>query len=337
MPKPDLNLKQALRAASRAGETERLEEAAAQIALVHDRSSLTPLPIARIRPRPDQPRRHFDEEALEELAASIREQGLLQPIVVRRLPNGDYELVAGERRWRAAQRAGQETIPAIVRTLEADQALEASLTENLQRENLTPLEESRIFHRMTEELGYSIRQLAQRIGKGKGYVEDRLRLARMEPALQQLVAERPDALTHAREIEKVEDPALRQALIREAQAGEPLQQIRQRIRQSIHVEERRVSGRPDTPEDPGEHPASAAVASMEGTAVRQSADPVRASEAELSSQFEALEAIARRLRIHLEVTDVPANPARRQALLEELTRVLESVQGFIARLKRWGA
>src|SRR5436190_20165258 len=118
------------------------------------------MPVNRIEPNPDQPRMVFDGEALHELAASIREHGVLQPILVRPLGNNQYQLIAGERRWRATREAGLPTIPALVEEIDDDTALEISIIENLQREDLNPLEEATMFDRMVHEHGYSIRKLA---------------------------------------------------------------------------------------------------------------------------------------------------------------------------------
>ena len=134
------------------------------------------VPLDRIDPNPEQPRMTFDEDALAELAASIREHGVLQPVLVR--PRGEqnhYQLVAGERRWRAARAAGLSEIPALIENLDDDTALEIGIIENLQREDLSPLEEAMIYERMTAEHGYSVRRLAQKLGKDKGYIENRLR------------------------------------------------------------------------------------------------------------------------------------------------------------------
>ncbi|HEY7599474.1 MAG TPA: ParB/RepB/Spo0J family partition protein, partial [Candidatus Limnocylindrales bacterium] len=146
--------------------------------------------LERIEANPDQPRMTFDEAALAELAASIREHGVLQPVLVRPLPGTAhrYQLVAGERRWRASKLAGQTDIPALIEQLDDDTALEIGLIENLQREDLSPLEEALMYQRMTAEHGYSVRRLAQKIGKDKGYVENRLRLADAPTEIKQLVS-----------------------------------------------------------------------------------------------------------------------------------------------------
>ena len=135
------------------------------------------VPIDRIDPNPQQPRVVFEEDALEELAASIREHGVLQPILVRPIGPNQYQIVAGERRWRASRLAGLASIPALIEEIDDDTALEISIIENLQREDLTPLDEAAMYDRMVHEHGYSIRKLAEKLGKDKGYLENRLRLA----------------------------------------------------------------------------------------------------------------------------------------------------------------
>ena len=162
------------------------------------RVAIKEIPVDRILPNPAQPRLSYEEVGLSELAASIREHGVLQPILVRSAGH-EFELVAGERRWRASRLAGRDTIPAIVADLDERTALEVSIIENLQREDLSPLDEAAMYHRMTADLGYSVRTLAQRIGKDKGYVENRLRLDDAPPDICDLVYVRNDSLSHAYE------------------------------------------------------------------------------------------------------------------------------------------
>ena len=147
------------------------------------------VPVSKILPNPAQPRLSYDEESLTELADSIREHGVLQPILVR--PSGSkFELIAGERRWRASTMAERETIPAIVAEFDEQTALEVSIIENLQREDVSPLEEAAMFRKMTDIFGYSVRQLAQKVGKDKGYIENRLRLASAPDDVREMVAQR---------------------------------------------------------------------------------------------------------------------------------------------------
>src|SRR5688500_7968225 len=149
----------------------------------------------------------FDEDALAELAASVTEHGVPLPVFVRPTDQlQQCQLVAGERRWRAARAAGLREIPALIEQLDDDTAMEIGIIENLQREDLSPLEEAMIYDRMTHEHGYSVRRLAQKIGKDKGYVENRLRLAGAPTEIKQLVSLRKDTRSHAYELLKVEDP-----------------------------------------------------------------------------------------------------------------------------------
>ena len=194
-------------------------------------ASVREIPLDRITPNPDQPRMTFDEEALAELAASIKEHGVLQPVLVR--PTGElqrYQLVAGERRWRAARLAGLTEIPALIEQLDDETAMEIGIIENLQREDLSPLEEAMIYDRMTHEHGYSVRRLAQKLGKDKGYIENRLRLAGAPTEIKQLVSLRKDTVSHAYELLKVEDPKKRRRLAEQVASGElSLVKLREKI------------------------------------------------------------------------------------------------------------
>jgi ParB/RepB/Spo0J family partition protein len=202
--------------------------------------------VDHIDPNPEQPRLAFDEATLEELAASIIEHGVLQPILVRPTDGGRYQLIAGERRWRASRIAGRVTIPALVEDIDDDTALEISIIENLQREDISPLDEAGMYDRMVREHGYSIRKLAEKLGKDKGYLENRLRLADAPPEIRALVSVRKDTLSHAYELMKVEDPRKRKRLAEQVARNElSLVKLRERI-----------EGRPPrvvaVPIDPGE-------------------------------------------------------------------------------------
>jgi ParB family transcriptional regulator, chromosome partitioning protein len=208
------------------------------------------IPVANIESNPQQPRMIFDADALHELAASIREHGVLQPILVRPLGANRYQLVAGERRWRASREAGLDTIPALVEELDDDTALEIAIIENLQREDLSPLEEATMYDRMVRDHGYSIRKLADKLGKDKGYVENRLRLADAPQEIRDLVSVRKDTLSHAYELLKVSDEKKRRRLAAKVASGElSLVKLRERI------EGRPARVRPDA-EEPGLFDAS---------------------------------------------------------------------------------
>jgi ParB family transcriptional regulator, chromosome partitioning protein len=137
---------------------------------------LRELPVGLIKPNPKQPRTHFDEEALAGLASSIEANGVVQPLLVRPLPDGSYELVAGERRWRAAQRAGLEKVPAVIRDSEQTERLQVALVENMVREDLNPVDEARACATLIEELGLSKEELARRVGRSRPAVSNLIRL-----------------------------------------------------------------------------------------------------------------------------------------------------------------
>ena len=170
------------------------------------------IPIASVRPSHRQPREVFDEEAMAELVFSIREVGLLQPVVVRPLGDESYELVMGERRWRASQQAGLTTIPAIVRETDDDVMLRDALLENLHRSQLNPLEEAAAYGQLLEDFGCTHEELAQRIGRSRPQISNTLRLLRLSPAVQRRVAAGVLSAGHARALLAVEDGDLQDRL-----------------------------------------------------------------------------------------------------------------------------
>jgi len=152
---------------------------------------------ARIDPNPDQPRQHMDEEKLAGLARSLSEQGIVQPMIVRK-DGARFQLIAGERRWRAAQRAGLEKVPVLVREVADHQVLEIALVENIQREDLNPIEEASAYRRLVSELGYSQEQVASRVGKDRSTVANLLRLLRLPRDVRGLIAKQALSPGHAR-------------------------------------------------------------------------------------------------------------------------------------------
>ena len=164
------------------------------------KSEVELVPIARLEPREGQPRANFDEESLAELASSIAEYGLIQPITVRRLPSGYYQIIAGERRWRASRLAGLGEVP--VRIIEADDrmATELALVENLQREDLNPLEEAQGYRTLIEEYGLTQDEAAKRVGKSRPVVTNALRLLALAPEVQQFIEQGLLSAGHARAI-----------------------------------------------------------------------------------------------------------------------------------------
>jgi ParB family chromosome partitioning protein len=170
------------------------------------------VPVGSVTPNPRQPRHNFDEEALEELAASITEVGLLQPIVVRKLSGGNYELVMGERRWRASQQAGLEFIPAIVRETPDTDMLRDALLENLHRQQLDPLEEAAAYQQLLDDFGATHEQLAQKVGRSRPHISNTLRLLNLPPSVQKKLAAGVISAGHARALLSLDNPLAQEYL-----------------------------------------------------------------------------------------------------------------------------
>jgi len=183
----------------------------------HD-AALREISVSQIEPNPNQPRDHFDEEALVSLTASVTELGVLQPVLVRPLGNERYELIAGERRWRAAKRAGLQAIPAVVRTIDDTASLEQAVVENLHRQDLNALEEAAAYQQLVEEFHLSHDDVARRVGKSRSAVSNTLRLLQLPPGIQKLVAEGQLSAGHARALLGTPDRAFQEALARRAAA-----------------------------------------------------------------------------------------------------------------------
>jgi len=183
----------------------------------HD-AALREIAVSQIEPNPNQPRDHFDEEALVALTASVTELGVLQPVLVRPLGNDRFELIAGERRWRAAKRAGLQAIPAVVRTIDDTASLEQAVVENLHRQDLNALEEAAAYQQLVEEFHLSHDDVARRVGKSRSAISNTLRLLQLPPGIQKLVAEGQLSAGHARALLGTPDRAFQEALARRAAA-----------------------------------------------------------------------------------------------------------------------
>ncbi|MGK2928333.1 MAG: ParB/RepB/Spo0J family partition protein [Acidimicrobiales bacterium] len=171
------------------------------------------VPIAAVTPNPRQPRTHFDEESLAGLTASITEMGVLQPILVRSASDGRFELIAGERRWRAAKRAGLQTIPIVVRDADTDaELLEQALVENLHRADLNAMEEAGAYQQLVEDFGLTQEQVAKRVGKSRAAISNTLRLFQLPPGIQALVADDQLTAGHARALLGTPDRSYQAAL-----------------------------------------------------------------------------------------------------------------------------
>jgi len=227
----------------------------------------TELPVDRIVPNPFQPRRYFDEAALAELADSIRSEGIIQPIVVRGYQD-HYQLIAGERRWRAAQLAGLTAVPVRVQRMPDERMLEVALIENIQREDLDPIETARAFQRLSADLSLSHEEIGRRTGKDRATVSNAIRLLQLPDEVQRLLAERKLSPGHARALLKIADPAL----IRQIAAQAVQQQWSVRYVEQLTNEQAKSDPPERKPEPAPQDPnVRAAVADLErslGTRVR---------------------------------------------------------------------
>jgi len=181
-----------------------------------DTPRLLDIPVGSIVPNPNQPRVHFDEESLAELAASIREIGVLQPVLVRPVGDDSYELIAGERRWRAARRAGLAVVPAVVRATDDLGSVERALVENLHRQDLTPLEEAAAYQQLIEDFSLTHEQVAQRVGKSRSAVTNTMRLMSLPAGIQSLLADGRLSAGHAKALLGTPDRAYQEQLARRA-------------------------------------------------------------------------------------------------------------------------
>jgi len=187
----------------------------AEESVVADVRSLKHVPIELIRANPKNPRKHFAEDDLESLAQSLRDKGLLQPIVVRPASTGGYEIVAGERRWRAAQRAAIHDVPVLIRELDDRETLEIALIENVQRADLNPLEEARAYKQLIDQYGYTQQQLASSIGKSRSHIANTLRLQTLPESVLMHIETGMLSAGHARTLVATESPqALAEKIIR---------------------------------------------------------------------------------------------------------------------------
>ena len=173
-----------------------------------DSQAVSALPISEIEPNTDQPRKQFEPSALADLADSIKQYGILQPLVVRPMPDGSYQLVAGERRWRAARMAGLSEVPVVMKELTDSEAMALALIENLQREDLNPIEEAMGFRELMENYGLTQEQVSQKVGKSRPVVTNAMRLLNLPKEIQAMVAEGSLSSGHARSLLSLEDEGL---------------------------------------------------------------------------------------------------------------------------------
>jgi ParB family transcriptional regulator, chromosome partitioning protein len=214
---------------------------------VGEGGGLQDLPVDLVRANPMQPRRSFDEDTLDGLVESIKELGVLQPVLVREADDG-YELIAGERRLRAARRAGLRTIPALVRSADDVSSLEQALVENLHRQDLNPLEEAAAYQQLIEDFGYTQDQVAQRVGRSRSAVANLLRLFQLTPAVQRLVGEQLLSAGHAKALLGHPDRSYQEALAKRAVSeGLSVRELEQLVRERLELEAELERGSEPTP------------------------------------------------------------------------------------------
>ena len=180
-------------------------------------SNLSEIAIKLIVPNPNQPRREFDEEAMNELANSIREVGIITPITLRQMPDGNYQIIAGERRWRASQLAGLTSIPAYIRTVEDENVMEMALVENIQREDLNAIEIALAYQHMADTMGMTQEKIADRVGKSRTAITNYLRLLKLPAQIQMALKNHEMDMGHARALLAIDSPSAQIKLFREVQ------------------------------------------------------------------------------------------------------------------------
>lgn len=224
--------------------------------------------VSKIRPNRSQPRQSFDQDGIEELARSLKTSGLLQPVVVRPAENGSYELIAGERRWRAAQRAGIHQIPAVVRDVPDEKLLELALIENVQREELNAIEEAEAYRILADDLGLTQNEIAERVGKQRTTVANAIRLLNLPAKVQQLVRNRQISMGHARALLALEDEKIILELAeRIAREGLSVREVEARAKRP-HTGSGPRAGRPPKAPDPNVAAAEQALQRALGTRVK---------------------------------------------------------------------
>ena len=288
-------------------------------------SLLRVVPISHIRPNAYQPRSHFDEESMGSLAASIREVGLLQPVLVRELEGEEdsYELIAGERRWRAARRAGLQTIPVLVQVADDVASLEQALVENLHRVDLNALEEAAAYQQLIDEFGLTHEQVATRMGKGRATVTNTLRLLQLPAGAQRALAERTISAGHARALLGTPDRALQEKMVEQiVDQGLTVRAVEELVRQG--GAELRVV--PDAPE--AAEPAPSTDGMTSGTTPSASRRPaVRKLPEPGVLELEDLLSTYLNTRVKVDIQNRRGRLVVEFATLEDLERIYRAMVG----------
>lgn len=232
------------------------------------------LAVEKIRPGPFQARQEFDAAALSELAASIKAHGVMQPVVVRPLGDDQYELIIGERRWRACQQAGIKTIPAVIRRVDDLTSSEMMLVENLQREDLNPLEEALAYRRLVDEFHLTQEEIAARVGKSRPRVANTMRLLQLPQEVQDLLAKGVLSAGHGKALLGLESPEQQRALAREiADRGLSVRETEKAVRRLLRAGTGPARARKETPSGPELAEAESRLRQLLGTKVKIKAGP----------------------------------------------------------------
>ena len=236
----------------------------------HPSAAPAKIPIGDIHPNPLNPRSAFSEDKLEELAQSIRANGIIQPLVVRRVDN-KYQIIAGERRWRASKRAGLTEVPVVIQDFADDRLLEIALIENIQREDLNPIEVAHAFQKLAHDLKLSHEEIGTRTGKDRTTITNMLRLLRLPPEVQQYVAESPDRMTmgHARAILGLPTADAQRDMAAKILASRmSVRQVEQLVQKALRGDEQEDQPKKEKTQDPNVKAASKTLESVLGTRVR---------------------------------------------------------------------
>ena len=269
--------------------------------------------VEAIRPNPYQPRKDFDEKTLDELADSIRQLGVIQPLTVRSLGRGQYELISGERRLRASRRAGLKQVPAYVREATTEEILEMAIVENVQREDLNPVEIALGYQRLTEEVGLTQEQVAEKVSKSRSAVANTLRLLKLPPRVQASLREGTVTAGHARMLVALDDEPAQLALHREI-LDDGL---------SVREVERRVRAMRESEQEAASEPSKTAQKAEEKTAALSSRDRLQIE----SFESDLREKLATQVQIRHRPADGAGSISIAYYSVEDLERVVEALRG----------
>ena len=218
-------------------------------------SNLNEIPLAQIEPNPDQPRREFDETAMQELAKSIQEIGIVSPITLRKVADDRYQIIAGERRWRASQRAGLTSIPAYIRTVEDENVMEMALVENIQREDLNAIEIALAYQHLSETTGMTQEKISERVGKSRTAVTNYLRLLKLPAQVQMALKEKEIDMGHARALLSLDSPSMQIKLFKETQKqGYSVRKVEEMVQmlkngEDVQTAKRKIVAKTQLPEE----------------------------------------------------------------------------------------